>query len=53
MEDLLVDWKQWIVVDLGMKPTGMSQDDWDKIRNKGGECNTIMHIRLCVVERIS
>ena len=31
MEDLLVDREEWITVDLGMKSTGMSQDDWDKL----------------------
>ena len=31
MEDLLVDQEQWIVVDPGTKPTGMSQEDWDKL----------------------
>ena len=31
MEDLLVDWEQWIVVDPGTKPTGTSQEYWDKI----------------------
>ena len=34
MEDLLVDWEQWIVVDLGTKPVAMSQDDWDKLERR-------------------
>ena len=31
MEDLLVDWEQWIVVDPGTKTTGTSQEYWDKL----------------------
>ena len=34
MEDLLVDQEQWIVVDLGTKPTRMSRDDWDKLERR-------------------
>ena len=34
MEDLLVDREQWIVVDLGTKPTATSQDDWDKLERR-------------------
>ena len=31
MDNLLVNWEQWIVVDLGTKPSATSQDDWDKL----------------------
>ena len=31
MEDLLVDREQRIVVDSGTKPTGTSQEEWDKL----------------------
>ena len=31
MEDLLVDWEQWIVVDPGTKPIGTTQEYWDKL----------------------
>ena len=31
MEDLLVDKYQWIVVDLGTKPTKISDEDWKKL----------------------
>ena len=31
MEDLLVDKDQWIAVDLGTKPTEMSDEDWKKL----------------------
>jgi hypothetical protein len=31
MEDLLVDKDQWIVVDPGTAPTGISTDDWKKL----------------------
>ena len=31
MEDLLVDKYQWIAVDLGTKPTTMSDEDWKKL----------------------
>ena len=31
MEDLLVDKDQWIMVDLGTKPTGVSDEEWKKL----------------------
>ena len=31
MEDLLVDKDHWIVVDLGTKPTGLSDEEWKKL----------------------
>ena len=34
MEDLLVDKDQWIAVDPGTKPTGMSDEDWKKLDQK-------------------
>ena len=34
MEDLPVDWEQWIVVDPGTKPNAMSQDDWNKLERR-------------------
>jgi len=34
MEDLLVDKDQWIVVDLGTKPMGMSDEEWKKLDQK-------------------
>jgi len=34
MEDLLVDKDQWIVVDLGTKPTGVSNEEWKKLDRK-------------------
>ena len=34
MEDLLVDKYQWITVDLGNKPTAMSDEDWKKLDRK-------------------
>ena len=40
MKDLLVDQEQWIAVDLGKKPIGTSQDDWDKLEI--GENSTIL-----------
>ena len=30
MEDLLVDKDQWIVVDLGTKPTRVTDEEWKK-----------------------
>ena len=47
MEDLLVDREQWIVMDLGTKPTGMSQEDWDKLERR--ERSTI---RLCLSDSV-
>jgi len=34
MEDLLVDKYQWIVVDLGIKGTTMSNEDWKSLDQK-------------------
>ena len=34
MEDLLVDKDQWIVVDLGTKPMGVSDEQWKKLDRK-------------------
>ena len=34
MEVLLVYQEQWIVVDLGTKPTWSPQDDWDKLERR-------------------
>jgi len=34
MEDLLVDKDQWIVVDLGTKPMGVSDEEWKKLDQK-------------------
>ena len=34
MEDLLVDKDQWIVVDPGTKPTGVSDEEWKKLDRK-------------------
>ena len=43
MEDMLVDKDQWIVVDLGTKPTTMSVENWKKLDQKEKSI-----IRLCV-----
>ena len=43
MEDLMVDREQWIDVDLGTKPTAMSQDHWDKLERRARST-----IRLCL-----
>eukprot|EP00253_Pinus_taeda_P030792 PITA_30792 len=42
MEDLLVDKDQWIVVDLGTKPTGVTDEEWKKLDQKAKST-----IRLC------
>ena len=31
MEDLLVDKDQWIIVDPGTKPMGVSDEEWKKL----------------------
>ena len=31
MEDLLVDKDQWIMVDLGTKPKGVSDEEWKRL----------------------
>jgi hypothetical protein len=47
MEDLLVDKDQWIMVDLGTKPTTMSAEDWVKLDQK--EKSTIW---LCISDSV-
>ena len=47
MEDLLVDKDQWIAVDPGTKPTGMSDEDWKKLDRKAKST-----IRLCVLDSV-
>ena len=47
MEDLLVDKDQWIVVDIGTKPTTMSDEDWKKLDRKAKST-----IRLCVPDSV-
>ena len=47
MEDLLVDKDQWIVVDLGTKPTGVSDEEWKKLDRKAKST-----IRLCVSDSV-
>ena len=47
MEDLLVDKDQWIIVDPGTKPTGMSDEDWKKLDRKAKST-----IWLCVSDSV-
>ena len=47
MEDMLVDKDQWIAIDLGTKPTGMSDEDWKKLDRKAKST-----IRLCVSDSV-
>jgi len=47
MEDMLVDKDQWIVVDSGTKPTGVSDEKWKKLDQKAKSI-----IRLCVSDSI-
>ena len=47
MEDLLVDKDQWIVVDPGTKPTGVSNEEWKKLDWKAKST-----IRMCVSDSI-
>ena len=47
MEDLLVDKYQWIVVDQGIKPTSISDEDWKKMDRKAKRT-----IRLCVSDLV-
>ena len=47
MEDILVDKDQWITVDLGTKPTTMSDEDWKKLDRKAKST-----IWLCVSDLI-
>ena len=43
MEDLLVDKYQWIAVDLGTKPMGVSDEEWKKLDRKEKRI-----VQLCV-----
>eukprot|EP00253_Pinus_taeda_P003019 PITA_03019 len=47
MEDLLVDKDQWIVVDLGTKLVGVSDEEWKKLDQKAKST-----IRLCVPDSV-
>ena len=47
MEDLLVDKDQWIAVDPGTKPTGMTDEEWLKLDRKAKST-----IRLCVSDSV-
>ena len=47
MEDLLVDKYQWIMVDLGTKPTGVFDEEWKKLDQKAKRT-----IRLCVSDSV-
>jgi len=47
MEDLLVDKDQWIMVDLGTKPSGVSDEEWKKLDRRAKSI-----IRLCVSDLV-
>ena len=47
MEDLLVDKDQWIAVDSGTKPMGVSDEEWKKLDQKAKST-----IRLCVLDLV-
>ena len=47
MEDLLVDQEQWVVVELGAKPTSMLDEDWMKIDMESQSTS-----KLCLVDSI-
>ena len=47
MEDLLVDKNQWIAVDLGTKPTGVSDQEWKKLDRKAKST-----VQLCVLDSV-
>ena len=47
MEDMLVDKDQWIVVDPGTKPMGVSDEEWKKLDQKAKST-----IRLCVLDSV-
>ena len=40
MEDLLVDKDQWITVDPGTKPTGVTDEEWKKLDQKAESTNS-------------
>src|SRR3984885_751111 len=47
MEDLLVDKDQWIAVDPGTKPMGVTDEEWKKLDQKAKST-----IRLCVSDSV-
>eukprot|EP00253_Pinus_taeda_P031417 PITA_31417 len=47
MEDLLVDKDQWIAVDPGTKPTGVTNEEWKKLDRKARST-----IQLCVSDSV-
>ena len=48
MEALLVDKDQWITVDMGTKPLGVSNEEWKKLDQKAKST-----IRLCVSDSVN
>eukprot|EP00253_Pinus_taeda_P018237 PITA_18237 len=47
MEDMLVDKDQWIAIDSGTKPMGVSEEEWKKFDQKAKSA-----IRLCVSDSV-
>ena len=48
MEDLLVDKDQWILVDPGTKPTGVSDEEWKKwIKRQRAQHDCVSQIQYC------
>ena len=47
MEDLLVDKDQWIAIDAGTKPTGVTDEEWKKLDRKAKRT-----VRFCVSDSV-
>ena len=48
MEDLLVDKDQWITVDPGTKPMGVSNEEWKKLAQKAkAQYDCVSQIQYC------
>ena len=48
MEDLLVDKDQWVAVDSGTKPTGVSNEEWKKwIERLRVQYDCVYQIQYC------
>lgn len=52
MEDLLVDKDQWIAVDLGNKPMGVSNEEWKKLDRKA-KSTIRLHVSNLVLLNVS
>ena len=47
MEDFIVDQEQWVVMDMGTKPTTMLKKDWEKLERKVRSYDSLFPLIYC------